>query len=121
MKTNDEQVRDFFLLSGIIDNNDNTSLGGILIERETLLCKKRYDNIKNKIPELRELYSSSFITSLHKNAETKQKWPLINIVRQILKINGYKLKPFRKSNGYDDNGKKKIIRYFKIEKTKDKS
>ena len=30
------------------------------------------------------------------------------------------MRPFRKSNGYDNNGKKKVIRYFRLEKIKNK-
>ena len=48
----------------------------------------------------------------------KQKWPLLNLVRQILKVNNYRMKPIRKSDGKTKLGKKKYIRFFnrKIEK-----
>ena len=124
MSNNEEsELKTFFKLCGLI--NDKTShtfdvLDGLLIERNMLLDNKRYEMVKKMIPELRKIYSSSFITSLHINAEKKQKWPLINIVRQILKINNYAMKPYRKSDGYDNNGKKKVVRYFRLEKIKNK-
>ena len=124
MSNNEEdELKTFFKLCGLI--NDNTShtfdgFDGLLIERHMLLDNNRYEMVKKMIPELRKIYSSSFITSLHINAEKKQKWPLINIVRQILKINNYAMKPFRKSDGYDNNGKKKVVRYFRLEKIKNK-
>ena len=56
------------------------------------------------------------MTCLQTGAVKKQKWPLLNLVRQILKTNDYKMTPRRKSNGYDDDGKKKYLRFFLIEK-----
>jgi hypothetical protein len=45
-----------------------------------------------------------------------QKWPLINIVRQILSSIGYKLVPIRKANGYSKDNQKLYKRLFKIQK-----
>ena len=41
---------------------------------------------------------------------------LLNLVRQILKVKNYRMKPVRKSAGKTKDGKKKYIRYFMIEK-----
>jgi hypothetical protein len=123
MNNEEKELKTFFRLCGLINDNTNNTfdgLDGLLIERNILLDNNRYELVKKTIPKLRKIYSSSFITSLHINAEKKQKWPLINIVRQILKINNYSMRPFRKSNGYDNNGKKKVIRYFRLEKIKNK-
>ena len=55
---------------------------------------------------------------MQKNADKTQKWPLINLVRQMFSIHGYKLEPVRKSNGYTLDGVKKYKRFFLIrEKT----
>ena len=60
-------------------------------------------------------YKSGKLTSLHKNNETHQKFPGINMVRQVLKCNGYKLTPYVVSLGYDqDTGKKLTKRFFNI-------
>jgi hypothetical protein len=56
------------------------------------------------------------MTSLQKNAEKSQKWPLLNLVRQILHVYGYKMEPIRKADGYTLEGVKKYKRYFLIHK-----
>ena len=91
-------------------------LDGIIIEREKLLSETNYENIKKLIPELKRNFSSSFMTSLQKNAEKSQKWPLLNLVRQILSVYNYKMIPIRKSDGYTNEGVKKYKRFFRIEK-----
>ena len=40
------------------------------------------------------------------NAQEKQRFPLLNLTRQILHIYGIKLVPIRKSDGYTPQGKK---------------
>ena len=50
----------------------------------------------------------------------KEKWPLLNLVRQILKSNNFKMDPIRKSNGYTKEGKKKYLRFFVIKQIKEK-
>lgn len=94
----------------LLDLNDLT------IPREILLSDIKYDNIKKLIPELKKNLSSSFLTSLHKSAEKKQKWPLLNLIRQILCFYGYKMVPIRKSDGYTLEGIKRYKRYFQIVK-----
>ena len=58
--------------------------------------------------ELREAFPSSKLTALHSNAVKKQSFPGVNIVRQIFKEMGYKLKPVNYSEGY--LGAKKLLR-----------
>jgi hypothetical protein len=60
--------------------------------------------------------SSSTLTSLQCTALTKQKWPLLNLIRQVLKIHGFKMSPVRKANGYNKQGKKLFLRFFIIER-----
>lgn len=85
------------------------------INREKLLNDEIYNNIKMDILNVKKHFSSSTLTSLQNNAEKKQKWPLLNLVRQILKVYGYKLTPKRKSNGYTKSGQKLFRRFFIIE------
>ena len=93
-------------------------LDGMLIPREMLLNEKKYLDMSQNILELKKLFSSSMLTSLQTNAPKKQKWPLLNLVRQILKSNDYKMEPIRKSAGYTKEGAKKYKRFFLIKKFK---
>jgi hypothetical protein len=96
-------------------------LDNFFIPREQLLSDLKYEEIKILIPELKKHFSSSFMTSLQKNAEKEQKWPLLNLVRQILSNYNYQMKPIRKSDGYTLEGVKKYKRFFQIIKSKDKN
>jgi hypothetical protein len=109
----DEEIKLLFKALGL-EINSFEELNGMMISRETLLSQNKYDEIKDFIPELKKNYSSSFMTSLQKNADKSQKWPLINLVRQILHVYGYNMIPIRKSNGYTLEGIKKFKRYFFI-------
>jgi hypothetical protein len=99
-----------------IEFNEIEELNGLTIWREQLLSDTKYEEIKKLLPELKKTYSSSFMTSLQKNADKSQKWPLLNLVRQILNVYDYKMYPIRKSDGYTLEGVKKYKRYFLINK-----
>jgi len=96
-------------------------LNNIIIPRDQLLSDSKYDEIKVLLPDLKKKYSSSFMTSLQKNADKTQKWPLLNFVRQILNTYGYIMVPIRKADGYTLDGIKKYKRFFKIQKKQDKA
>lgn len=96
--------------------NEISELEGIIFLREQLLCEYKYNKVKEFIPELKKNFSSSFMTSMQKNAEQNQRWPLINLIRQILSVYNYKLYPVRKCDGYTKEGVKKYKRFFKIVK-----
>ena len=103
----DQQVINFLKKCQIQFDVEN-QLEGQLIPREILLSKEIYKEVKNDIIELKKRFSSSSLTSLQKTAESGQKWPLLNLVRQILKTCNYQMKPVRRSDGYEKDGKKKI-------------
>jgi len=102
---------------GLIFENEE-EINEMLIEREMLINPLKYDSVKNEVEELRGYLSSSLLTSLQKDAEKLQKWPLLNLVRQILHVYGYNMKPIRKSDGYTPDGVKKFKRFFFICKKK---
>ena len=106
-------------ICGFVINN-LTDLDNLLIPRNILLNTDNYNNVKEYFEKLKKTpnFSSSTLTCLHRDAEKKQKWPLLNLVRQILKVKYYRMKPYRKSAGKDASGKKKYVRYFFIEKLK---
>ena len=119
MEKREEVLMKFFKQIGIeLQSTDN--LEGILITRETLLMDEKYDNIKKEeiISDLKKIFSSTFLTSLQKTAEKNQRWPLLNLTRQILTQLGYNMVPHRKSDGKDATGKKKYKRFFIVQKTK---
>tara|TARA_Y100000591_G_C21599648_1_gene577360 strand:+ start:349 stop:735 length:387 start_codon:yes stop_codon:yes gene_type:complete len=86
------------------------------IPREKLLDLKRYNLAQEYILKFKDIFSSSYLTSLQSNAAINQKWPLINLLRQILKAYGYQLKPKRKAAGYNSDGIKLYKRVFIINK-----
>jgi hypothetical protein len=94
-----------------------SEIKGTVIPREDLLSINKYNNIKKLIPNLKNVFSSSLMTSLQQNSEQSQKWPLLNLVRQILSVYGYKMIPIRKSDGYTKEGVKKYKRFFQIDTT----
>ena len=109
----DDEIKYIFKFIGLEVNNFH-DLNGITISRDVLLSDNKYDEIKYLIPKLKQIFSSSFMTSLQKNAEHSQKWPLLNLIRQILHIYGYRMEPIRKADGYTLDGVKKYKRYFLI-------
>lgn len=101
-----------------ISFNNLVELIGLKIERDSLL---RHDivNYYNTQQEYIKSngYRSSKLTSLHENNKMKQSFPAVNMLRQLLKCNGYYLKPYVRSIGYDNvKGYKKVKRYYIIEK-----
>ena len=72
--------------------------------------------MKEEISILKQVFTSSALTSLQSTAEDIQKWPLLNLVRQILRSCHYKMTPKRTSAGYTKDGKKIYKRMFIIEK-----
>ena len=113
----DSHIIEFLKECNIVFNEEN-QLEGQLLPREIMLSEKIYESVKEKIPKLKKKLSSSSLTSLHKNAKQEQKWPLLNLVRQILKTFNYNMRPIRKADGYTKDGKKKYKRFFIIEKLK---
>jgi hypothetical protein len=109
----DEHSKKILQLVGVLESSFN-NLQDVLIPREQLLSIEKYNNIKNIIPKLKTVFSSSCMTSLQKTAEKDQRWPLINLVRQILNVYNFRMVPIRKSDGYTPDGIKKYKRFFQI-------
>lgn len=107
-----------FLNTCGIQCNDLIELNGMILYRNDYIFSNKYENIKPIICDLKRVLSSSVYTSLHSDAEKKQKYPLVNIIRQVLKSISYKLIPKRISDGYTSDGIKKYKRIFIIEKQK---
>lgn len=93
---------------------DPDNIHGTIIPREMLLSDSVYNKIRPKIPELKKKFSTSYMTCLHENAGKTQKWPMLNLVRQLLSTYHYQMKPIRKSDGYTKDGVKKYKRFFMV-------
>ena len=109
----DEYSKKILIATGIIINSQEYP-DEMLILRDSLLSDNIYKSIENDIIELRKVLSSSSLTSLQKGADKSQRWPLLNLVRQILNVYGYKMNPIRKSDGYTTEGVKKFKRFFQV-------
>lgn len=110
-----EYIKSFLNKCKVFINNFD-ELNGMLIPREVFLDKDIYLNVKEDISILKQIFASSSLTSLQSTAEDNQRWPLLNLVRQILKSCNYKMTPKRISNGYTKEGQKIYRRMFIIEK-----
>ena len=119
MSINQQIIKDFLNKCSIVFD-EFSQLDGMLIPRDLLLSNEKYESVREDIEKMKKLYSSGSLTALQKNAEASQKWPLLNLVRQILKSNNFKMDPIRKSNGYTKEGKKKYLRFFAIKQIKEK-
>lgn len=119
MNINNKQLQDITLkIINVCGENCQkfSQLHQLTINREFLISTGNYNKINPFIQNIKKIISSSNFNSLHFNAQKKQKWPLLNLLRQILKIQNFNLKPIRRSAGKDKNGKKLYKRYFIIEK-----
>lgn len=96
--------------------DDFHQLNNMIIPREILLDSELYKSLETDIIELKKIFNSSYLTALQSNAKDNQKWPLLNLVRQILKSCYYNLTPKRLADGYEKGGKKKFKRVFIITK-----
>jgi len=103
----------FLNTCGIICDNLQ-ELNGIIVQREILLSDAIYDKLKPDIHKLKPILSSTTFTSMQKNADKTQQWPLINLIRQILRKYNYLLLPKRICDGYTKDGVKKYKRLFEV-------
>mgnify|MGYP001249242312 CR=1 FL=1 len=113
---NENIIIDFLKSINIIDKSE-TTLENIYIRRSVLIDNiENYQDLSENIVKLDGIFSTSSITSLQETTNNRQRWPFLNFIRQLLKSNGYSMKPIRKSAGYTASGKKKYDRYFLINK-----
>ena len=119
---NDEKTKRMieFLNKATIVCSAITDLNGMLLPRELFMNREIYKGLKLTIPDLKSLFSSSYLTALQEPAEKKQKWPLLNLIRQVLRSCNFKLTPKRISDGYTIDGKKKYKRMLEYSVLTDK-
>jgi hypothetical protein len=114
VKVSELQLDLFSKLCKII-NIDSSNPIGHDIPFDKLQDENVIKNLYDIQEKLKDVFPSSKLTALHTNALKKQSFPGVNIVRQIFKEMGYKLRPINTSEGYV--GSKKILRrVYHIEK-----
>jgi hypothetical protein len=114
--SNFEIIKDIF---NIIEKpiTCETDLINMTLNQKYLRSEKFKEKIITMIPKLKQKYKSHKLTCLHNNSLYKQKFPTINMIRQILKCNNLKLEPYVVCNGYEKNTNHKICeRFFLIKK-----
>ena len=105
-----------FALTGLNISNIE-ELEDVILDRDDFLHPDLYQKVVTFIPEIKNFLKSSYLTSLHANTEKKQRFPCINLYRQVLRCQQYKMIPVVVSQGYDKSTGKKITkRFFRIEK-----
>ena len=113
----DADIVDFLKACNIAVESES-ALDGLTVSRDILLCPSTYSKVEPNIKILKKKFSSSSLTCLQRNAPTGQRWPLLNLVRQILRVCGYQMQPVRRSAGYNALGKKLYRRYFLVTKAR---
>lgn len=109
-----EYVTDLLNIMGV------TLADGVEIEFDDFRSPQVIKKFKEKVPELKRVFSSNKLTALHKDANIEQVYFPINMLRQLLKEIGYKFKPIVKSDGYFKK-KKRVKRFYKIVKESKKN
>ena len=95
---------------------ESTALDGMVIDRNTFLRPDRYLDAAKLIPDLKRHFSSTNLTALQSDSPSTQRWPLLNLVRQVLRASGYNMKPSRTSDGYGPGRQKRYRRIYTIQR-----
>jgi hypothetical protein len=111
----EEKIVRFLKQAGLVVNENLSFLNGQIIPRDLLISDNKYEECKDSIFALKSDFSSSTLTCLQRSAQITQKWPLLNAIRQILKLTGFRMVPKRQANGYSKAGKKLYHRVFLVE------
>jgi hypothetical protein len=95
--------------------NNRYEIEAIILKQDTLKSKSLIDELYRRVPNLKSFYNSSKLTCLHKNSLDKQKFPAVNMFRQLLKCNNFRMEPYVISKGYIKySGKKIVERYYRL-------
>ena len=108
-----EILQDLFSILHITITN-KFDLVNVEIDRDSLLEEPFYSYAINYKSKLKPVYKSSKYNCIHSNSVIKQKYPSINLIRQVLKSNQLRLHPHYVSCGYDEYKNKLVKRYFTI-------
>lgn len=109
-KKNKSLIREKFFarICEIIGISDYRNVNGSVIPFDKLNDPVMIRELFKMQFDLRVVFPSDTLTALHSGAVKKQIFPGVNIVRQIFKFMGYRLKPVNYYEGYV--GSKKLLR-----------
>ena len=83
MENNQIVILEFLKNCGIIDKGEET-LEQLYIKRDKLIDIDAYENLDDNIIKSKDTFSTSSLTSLQDSAKSRQKWPLLNLIRHLL-------------------------------------
>ena len=98
----------------LIDCDSVGSLEGRLIPRDVFMNQDDFKRMEPIVAVLKKYLSSSTLTALQSDAGKVQRWPVLNLIRQVLRTFRLNMEPVRKSDGRTPEGKKKFKRFFLI-------
>ena len=97
------------------DVNSIQDVLNITLSQDEIRNPELIDKMYKLIDLLKDEYKSQMLTCLHKNSLQKQKFPALNMIRQLCKCNNLKVSPFVVCKGYNKSTGRKIVeRYYKI-------
>lgn len=117
---NEEKEKLVLQLLKYIDINISSldELLNIEVEAPVIRDVEKMELLNKHTDDLKLFFKSSKLTSLHSNNTIKQRFPVLNTYRQILRYSGYRLCSKNVAIGYDPSNGKKITKriYFFKEK-----
>tara|TARA_B100001057_G_scaffold475814_1_gene543034 strand:+ start:528 stop:896 length:369 start_codon:yes stop_codon:yes gene_type:complete len=109
----EEVILHVLQLAGV-DVGSVAGVEGLSIPREILVRPGAYTEVAKVVPTLKSHFSSTYMTCLQDEAPGGQRWPLLNLVRQVLKASGFNMVPRRVSDGYGPDKRKRYKRVFDV-------
>ena len=91
-------------------------LDGVEISRDIFVSDIESSKFDEMVGKLKKYLSSSSLTALQTSASQSQRWPVLNLARQVLRTYRLHMVPVRKCDGRTPEGKKKFKRFFRIER-----
>lgn len=83
-----------------------------MIDRDSVLDEEVDERLMEFRGVLKDVFSSHGMRSLHSDSVEKAKWPGLNLLRQVSRRIGIRLRPMTKSAGYERGTGKKIVKRF---------
>ncbi len=111
--TREEAVLRVLQLAGV-EVSSVEGIEGLSIPRDVLVRPGAYTEVSEMVPSLKTYFSSTHMTCLQDEAPGGQRWPLLNLVRQVLRATGFTMVPRRLSDGYGADKRKRYKRVFDI-------